>query len=186
MKKPACFLTAVLAALLLGGCAAGTPQETSAPQETAVTQVDALPTPAGLNETTEKQEKEPEFPTAEPFIEDEDHIDLSANGSAAAYGLISGIAQAPADYAGKTLRLKGMYAVSSDDDGNRYLCCLVYDRNGCCMQGLNFIPAPEEEDVAADLSEGEKIMIEGVYGKNGKGYCVTGTRILRAKQSNEK
>ena len=180
MKKHACFLTAVLAALLLGGCAAGMPQETTALQETTVAKVDALPTPARVNETTEKQEEEPEFPTEE-FPADEDHIDLSANGSAAAYGLISVIARSPAEYAGKTFRLKGTYGVSSDDDGNRYLCCLVYDRNGCCMQGFNFIPAAEDEETAADLREGEKIVIEGVYAKSGKGYCMTGTRIVRAK-----
>ena len=181
MKKPAALIFAVLAALLLGGCAAGVPQEANVPPETALAQIDPIETPACIPETAKETEPEPEFPAAEPFPADENHIDLSENGSVAAYARISEIALSPADYAGKTFRLQGTYAVSSDDDGNRYRCCLVFDLNGCCMQGLNFIPAAEDEAIAADLSEGEKIMIEGVYVKTGEGYCVTEAHILRAK-----
>lgn len=181
MKKPAGMFIAVLAALLLGGCAAGTPKDATVPTETALAQIDPAAVPGCIPETTEERESEPEFPTAEPFPADGDHIDLSANGSVAAYARISEIALSPADYAGKTLRLQGTYAVSGDDDGNRYLCCLVKDRNGCCMQGLNFIPAAEDEETAADLREGEKILIEGVYCKNGRGYCVTDAHIYRAE-----
>ena len=181
MKKHAGLIFAVLAALLLGGCGAGMPQEASVPPETALAQIDPIETPACIPETTtEEQQTEPVF-LLEPFPEDEDHIDLSANGSIAAYARISEIALSPADYKGKTFRLQGTYAVSTDDNGNRYLCCLVFDRNGCCMQGLNFIPAAEEETTAADLREGEKIVIEGVYTKTGKGYYVTETHIVRAK-----
>lgn len=181
MKKRAVLCISVLAALLLGGCGVGMPGDTSVPQETVLAQIDPVETPACVPETTKETEPEPVFPDAEPFPADEDHIDLSANGSVAAYGRISEIALSPAEYAGKTFRLKGTYAVSSDDDGNRYRCCLVFDLNGCCMQGLNFIPAAEDEATAADLSEGEKIMIEGVYVKTGEGYCVTETHIVRAK-----
>ena len=180
MKKRAGLIFAVLAALLLGGCGAGMPGDISVPQETALAQIDPVQTPVCVPGTTEEAKTEPVF-LLEPFPEDEDHIDLSANGSVAAFARISEIALSPREYEGKTFRLQGTYAESTDDDGNAYLCCLVFDLNGCCMQGLNFIPAAEEEDTAADLSEGEKIVIEGVYVKTGRGYCVTDAHIYRAE-----
>lgn len=79
-------------------------------------------------------------------------VDLTKLSSTMIYSEVFNILQTPADYRGKTFKIRGMYMVSHDPQKDEYHhACVIYDATACCMQGMEFelvdenYPPPDSE-----------------------------------------
>ena len=146
------------------------------------------PAPETAERTTEAQTQAAVPQTEEttllpPLPADENNIDLTGEGQILTYARITEIAAAPADYAGKTIRMKGVFVRAETADGGSVCCCMVKDLGGCCMQGLNFEPDAAGETLLSGLQEGDKVIVEGVYEKSASvGYCLSNAKITAVKE----
>ena len=79
-------------------------------------------------------------------------VDLTKLSSTMIYSEVFNILQTPADYRGKTFKIRGTYMVSHDPQKDEYHhACVIYDATACCMQGMDFelvdenYPSPDGE-----------------------------------------
>ncbi len=79
-------------------------------------------------------------------------VDLTKLSPTMIYSEVFNILQKPADYRGKTFKIRGMYMVSHDPQKDEYHhACVIYDATACCMQGMEFelvdenYPPPDSE-----------------------------------------
>ena len=79
-------------------------------------------------------------------------VDLTKLSSTMIYSEVFNILQTPADYRGKTFKIRGTYMVSHDPQKDEYHhACVIFDATACCMQGMEFelvdenYPSPDGE-----------------------------------------
>ncbi|MGN0730193.1 hypothetical protein [Treponema sp.] len=127
---------------------------------------------AGVSDVLEKrilQEKNPGIPQAEkeqsdssPEISAEKipvDFDLSKMNPDMAYAFLFQLMLDSESYSGKTIRMNGTYELlPGREKPNKY--CIVTDMSACCVQGLEFEIAGQQE---YSLEPGQKITISGVY-----------------------
>lgn len=157
--------------------AAEQPEITAAP-ETESALLPDVPSAAELPETTAAPETESvsaqpdppsEIPTLIAPVEETvdptaDFIDLSVVSRNTAYAELSFLAYDPSLYVGKTIRMTGSFTSAYDDEtGETFYGCEITDVTACCRQGLDFAAAPAYEALLAELSQGEKITVQGVF-----------------------
>ena len=67
-------------------------------------------------------------------------VDLTTLSSTAVYAEVWNMMAEPESYIGKTVKMKGIFAVYEDETtGQKYFACIIADALGCCQQGLEFI-----------------------------------------------
>ena len=99
----------------------------------------------------------PEVSTAP--AETEIDVVLSALSTTMVYGELFSMAEEPSRYAGRRVRLAGLYACT-EFRGKRYDSCLVLDATGCCYQGLDFELTEGRERLP---EPGQPITVTGVF-----------------------
>lgn len=78
--------------------------------------------------------------TEKPKSADGIDVDLTTLSSTAVYAEVWNMMAEPESYIGKTVKMKGKFAVYEDETtGQQYFACIIADSLGCCRQGLEFI-----------------------------------------------
>lgn len=65
-------------------------------------------------------------------------VDLSRLSGIMVYSEVYNMMFEPEKYAGKTVRMKGMFYAVTEDRPRPVFACIVQDATACCMQGLEF------------------------------------------------
>ena len=75
-------------------------------------------------------------------------VDLTKLSSTILYSEVYAMMTAPEDYIGKTVRMKGQFALYQATDANGqpvpdqiYFACVIADATACCQQGMEFVLA---------------------------------------------
>lgn len=67
-------------------------------------------------------------------------IDLTKLSSTLVYSEVYNMMVSPDQYLGRTVRMKGQFAVYEDPQSNSvYFACVIDDATACCSQGLEFV-----------------------------------------------
>ncbi len=97
-------------------------------------------------------------------------LDLTQASSTVVYSEVYNMMNTPGDYIGKTVKMRGLCGVFTDEStGNVYYSCVIPDATACCSQGIEFIT-----DDGSYPVEGEEFTVEGifeVYTESDYQYC---------------
>ena len=117
---------------------------------------------------SDNQQAEDNLNWERKFIAD-DVIDMTGKSKNMIYILLFNILNCPDDYFGKTIKMKGIFDVSTDLDenmnpilGTEHYGCVVFDEMGCCAVGLEFT-VKDDLKYPKDFPDiGSDIIITGV------------------------
>lgn len=137
---------------------------------------------AQSQQITQKQEAPTPEPSSEPVTlsipegsEEEIDVDLTALSSTMVYSEVYNMMAAPETYIGKTVLMKGPFAVYYDEAAdNYYFACVIQDATACCAQGLEFVLAGEPAFPDSYPEPGTEICVTGVFDTYQEGdytYC---------------
>ena len=111
-------------------------------------------------------------------------IDLTALSGIMVYSEVNSMISFPDDYIGKTVKMKGQFAVYQATDENGafipdqiYFTCVIADATACCSQGLEFALAGEHTYPDDYPELGSEITVVGTfepYEDSGCLYCRLG------------
>lgn len=100
-------------------------------------------------------------------------VDLTALSSTMVYSEVYNMVYTPADYLGKTVKMRGQFAVYEGDSRN-YYACLIADATSCCSQGIEFV-VQDARTYPDDYPElGTEITVVGTFDTYQEGettYC---------------
>ena len=121
-------------------------------------------------------EKSPRDPVTTPDAQSEGvDVDLTKLSSTMVYSEVYNMMVAPDKYVGKTVRMRGQFALYEDtESGARYFACIIADATACCSQGLEFVLEGTHAYPQDYPSLGTEITVTGefrTYEENGSLYC---------------
>lgn len=180
---------AVFAVLILGmiqntvglGCAkkpapAPAPVTSSAEPQGTLVPIESLlndETPEPAEETIAPAvEEAPDLLSEEVPEQAEEVMDMTFMSSTVIYSEVLNMMTNPEEYAGKTIRITGLFAIGEDDDGNPVVGCIIPDATQCCAQGVQFFWNGEHKFPDDYPQEGETITVEGVFDYKDAGYTI--------------
>ena len=175
MKKTICMILSLLAVAALCACSAGTSDRNKSSGGKSVGDVirEQARTEARSVET-EPPAVETEKAT-EPVEHDDDgvDIDLTKMNSTMVYAQVYDMMTEPGNYIGKTVKMKGQFAVYEGPSRN-YYAVIISDATACCSQGIEFRLSDERNYPDEYPPKGEEITVMGVFGTYSEGqirYC---------------
>ncbi|MBQ3356785.1 MAG: hypothetical protein IJG45_06695 [Oscillospiraceae bacterium] len=89
-------------------------------------------------------------------------VDLTVLSSTMVYSEVFQMISAPESYLGKTVRMRGSFAVYEGSSRN-YFACLIADATACCAQGIEFVLRDHRVYPAEYPEKGEEITVVGVF-----------------------
>lgn len=102
-------------------------------------------------------------------------LDLTRLGGTMLYGQVVNMLQAPDDYIGKIVRMRGAFSYFQDPGSEQvYFACLFTDETSCCSQGIEFVPSEARSFPQDYPSVGESITVVGrfqTYFEGQRRYC---------------
>ena len=159
----------IIAAVLICGCSGRKEQQTAVsyevPSNTPETE-ELTPVEDMLVSEEEAQELIQQTPEAEetgkPRTPDEPDLNLAFMSSTVIYSEIYNMMMEPEDYAGKTIRVQGLFSTGDGKDGELIFGVIVPDATACCVQGIEI--RREGDYVWPDdyPENGEPIVVQGV------------------------
>ena len=109
-------------------------------------------------------------------------VDLTALSSTMVYGEVFNMMMQPESYMGKTVKMKGEFAVYTDETtGSRYYTCIIKDATACCAKGIEFELSGDYNYPDDYPEEGATITVQGtfdVYEEGGKRFCTLRTATM--------
>lgn len=87
-------------------------------------------------------------------------VDLTVLSSTMVYSEVSNMVSNPADYIGKTVKMKGTFAT---DENEMYYFCVIADATACCSQGLEFILKGDAQYPQDYPTAGDEISVVGRF-----------------------
>ncbi|MBQ7475155.1 MAG: hypothetical protein IJS78_04470 [Clostridia bacterium] len=165
MKKTIRLLLAVVLAAALSSC--GGSGHGSADGGKTVNGVIAEKTgeSAVSTSTAEPASVPSESTAADPFAGakggDVD-VDLTKLSATMTYAQVNDMLMYPKNYTGKTVRMKGAFAVYEGEDRN-YFAVIIEDATACCQQGIEFILADDLDYPSEYPEKGTEIEVVGTY-----------------------
>ena len=183
-KKGVCLLAGLVLALGLTACGHGEEKKSNAVSNVSNVKdvLQARANQEGKNASQEQGSaeekpadtkasevsKESEVPESKEVIADAGvkdasvDVDLTSMSSTMIYSEVYNMMYNPDDYVGKTVKMKGVYAVS-DAGETRYDLCVIQDATACCAQGMEFVLA-DAYSYPDDYPEiGNDIVVTGVF-----------------------
>lgn len=125
--------------------------------------------------TKETADPPSEASVSETTASKDQPLDLTKLSSTMVYSEVYNMMCTPEDYNGRTVTMRGQFAISEDpDSGKRYYACIIQDALACCTQGLEFVLAGEHTYPDDYPKEGEEITVTGIfdiYEEDGFKYC---------------
>ena len=152
MKRLICALLALLMITALVGCgnnSAAKPQNPSGNKVSSVIQQQ-------MDQSNTEQQNDVQQPARQDnssgkktaSASSDVDVDLTKLSSTMVYSEVYAMMTAPEDYIGKTVRMKGQFALYQATDANGqpvpdqiYFACVIADATACCQQGLEFVLA---------------------------------------------
>lgn len=198
------FYNLLIACFLLSACqAAALPGADSAPTKTAeIVQQGAIsmePPPAATlsapdNRSTESAAS-PEIPS-EALLPSEENtsgqqivqagdrtaydVDLTSFSTTMVYSQVYQMLSEPESFCGKTVKMKGLYAVAETPEQS-YSVCIIQDATACCAQGMEFV-LTDDYDYPDDYpSPNDEIVVAGTFSTYYEGeqlYCTLKDAVL--------
>ena len=107
-------------------------------------------------------------------------VDLTKMNSTMVYSEVSNMMTTPDKYLGKTVRMKGKFAVYPGQDRN-YYACIISDATACCQQGMEFVLAGDFEYPGDYPAEGTEITVTGIFDTYKEGtqmYCQLADAVM--------
>lgn len=102
--------------------------------------------------------------TEKPKSADEIDVDLTTLSSTAVYAEVWNMMAKPESYIGKTVKMKGVFAVYEDETtGQQYFACITADALGCCRRGLEFILKGEHKHPDDYPTVDSEITVTGTF-----------------------
>lgn len=136
--------------------------ELAAKQEEEALVQKAAEEAAQAQETDKDQE---ETVTNVKLLEWTDYVDIDLTRMSATmiYSEVYNMMMNPEEYAGKAVRIFGMYTHYHSPDDKYYYACIVQDATACCAQGLEFVLSdayvyPDDYPV-----DGDEVVVTGVF-----------------------
>ena len=115
-------------------------------------------------------------------------VDLTVLSSTMVYSEVYGMMSFPDNYIGKTVKMKGQFAVyqATDESGafipdQMYFACVIADATACCSQGLEFDLAGAHSYPDDYPELGSEITVTGtfeLYEDGGCLYCRLGNAVM--------
>ncbi len=90
-------------------------------------------------------------------------VDLTKLSSTMVYSEVYQMMTKPSDYMGKTVKMKGTFAIYQNGSKN-YFACLIADATACCQQGIEFVLKGEHKYPDDYPKLGSNITVTGVFG----------------------
>lgn len=113
---------------------------------------------------------------------DNETVDLTVLSSTMVYGEVFNMMMQPESYMGKTVKMKGEFAVYTDETtGSRYYTCIIKDATACCAKGIEFELSGDYNYPDDYPEEGATITVQGifdVYEEGGKRFCTLRTATM--------
>ena len=82
---------------------------------------------------------EEKHPVPEKTLSELVDVDLTKLSATMVYGEVFNILENPAQYRGKTIKIRGKYFAFHDPAKDEYHhSCVIWDATACCMQGMEF------------------------------------------------
>ena len=174
------IITVLLAALLLFSLTAcGEESGKSSLKQGSSTVSDVLneqtaektdPTPTSTPAPVETAEPAP-LDLSNGYID----VDLTQLSSTMVYSEVYNMVTVPELYIGKTVRMKGSFAMYHDEVTDAYyFACIIADATACCSQGIEFVLAGEHSYPEDYPELGSEITVVGTFGTYSEGenlYC---------------
>ncbi len=102
-------------------------------------------------------------------------VDLTVLSSTMVYSEVYNMMFYPDDYVGKTVKMRGMYTVFTDEGTDKvYHACVISDATACCSQGMEFELSDEYKYPEDYPEEGQEICVTGTFDTYYEGenlYC---------------
>ncbi|MCR5686908.1 MAG: hypothetical protein K6G58_02640 [Lachnospiraceae bacterium] len=102
-------------------------------------------------------------------------IDLTALSATMVYSEVYNMMYYPENYVGKTVKMRGTYAVFHDETTHKYYHgCIIADATACCSQGIEFSLTDDYSFPEDYPSEGEEFTVVGtfeIYDEGESTYC---------------
>ena len=102
-------------------------------------------------------------------------VDLASMSGTIVYSEVFNMMTYPADYEGKTIRMRGEFVRFDDEStGHTYFACIIQDATACCAQGIEFDTGDRYKFPDDFPAEGDQITVKGVFSTYMEGdtmYC---------------
>ncbi len=91
-------------------------------------------------------------------------VDLTVLSSTMVYSEVYNMMYYPENYVGKSVKMKGTYAVFHDETtGKYYHGCIIQDATACCSQGIEFELTDEYSFPDDYPAQGQEICVTGIF-----------------------
>ena len=164
MKRGIAFLLLPVLALALSACGGQESHSQTAGQSQSVSQV--------LEETIEQQTAPADSQEPGPEVQSEEQTPEESGEDLLPGDYDVDLLQ-PEDYVGKSVRMRGAFAMA-EGDGRNYYACFIADAAACCAQGIEFVLEGEDTYPEGYPQEGEEITVTGIFDTYYEGqtlYC---------------
>lgn len=176
MRRSFYVIIIMAVAMAFSGCSKSNDTVSHAAKKNAVAQVIEEQTATEAEESSQSSTEEATVssdPIAEKIIsENSVDYDLTVMGADMVYATVYRMMMEPADFVGKTVKMRGLYYNSYYEPNNKYYnYCIIKDALACCSQGLEFVCSDAD---AASLSDNEEVTVTGTfetYSEDGSLYC---------------
>ena len=182
MKRTICMILALLLALSL--CACG--DESAKKINTGSATVDDI-----LNQQTAQDTQTTTTPPPTPNAQEQEliaepdpnvDVDLTSMSSTAVYAEVYNMLTNPDDYIGKTVKMRGTFAMYHDETTDAYyFACIIADATACCSQGIEFVLAGEHAYPDDYPALDETITVTGTFSTYYEGenmYCTLKDAVM--------
>ena len=174
MKKLECVFLALLMAAALAGCRSNNAVKTKNPAGNSVSSV----MQQQMDQSNAEQQKEVRQPVQQDNTSGKNtgaafsdiDVDLTKLSSTMVYSEVYNMMTEPEAYLGKTVRMKGQFALYQATDANGqpmpeqiYFACVIADATACCQQGLEFILAGDYQYPDDYPLPGAEITVAGEF-----------------------
>ncbi|MBR6702471.1 MAG: hypothetical protein IKI78_04960 [Clostridia bacterium] len=164
MKKAVCILLILILAFSLASCGSGSGTRSGTVQNgKSVDDILSSASDAGTAQAKTQASVEnlkifsKNIPDGSNF-----DVDLTELNKTMVYTRVSDMVMNPNEYEGKSVKMKGTYAVY-EGEGRNYYACLISDATACCSQGLEFLPKKQLSYPADFPPDGTDITVTGIF-----------------------
>ena len=107
-------------------------------------------------------------------------VDLTTFSTTMVYSQVYQMLSEPESFCGKTVKMKGLYAVAETPEQS-YSVCIIQDATACCAQGMEFVLTDDYNFPDDYPSPNDEIVIAGTFSTYYEGnqlYCTLKDAVL--------
>ncbi len=166
---------------ILASASAGAAEGSSLSTENAFDAESAKRAEESISVTTKADIEKPQSSENDRYESAVD-VDLTVLSGTVVYSEVYNMMVSPENYLGKTVRMKGPFAVYQDEStGKYYFACIIQDATACCSQGIEFELQPDRIYPDDYPAVGDDICVAGVFDTYLEGeymYCTLRDAVI--------